>query len=285
LKAKGHFVDFFLPHRPRVYVSQPWPRQQLHLIDVIISSLLVATPLCYVRHMIRFQASSFTLKHMIIRRFMSTNIKLKPYPPTWPFTEKDFARLDESDDQGFYAMPRFVQHIDDDAITALRDYYSSADLGSTVVDICSSWVSHLPDGNYRAVVGIGMNQQELKANTILTSFHVKNLNQDPKLPMEDASADSAICNVSIDYMIHPRELLQDVYRVLKPGSKVHLAFSNRCFPTKVIDKWLSTSDSQHVQLVATFLHFSGFVNVQAFDLKAPMDPMYVVVGIKASSSL
>jgi len=153
-------------------------------------------------------------------------------------------------------------------------------LGSHFIEVCSSWVSHLPEHHYNSVVGIGLNQSELKENPRLTSVVVKDLNKDPTLPLLDSSADSVICNVSIDYMVHPRELLTDVHRVLRPGGKVHLAFSNRCFPTKVINVWLSTTDEEHVQMVATFLHFSGFKKVDAFDLQAPFDPMFVLVGEK-----
>jgi hypothetical protein len=45
----------------------------------------------------------------------SLNDKLfaQPWPPEWPFPPRAFARQDESDDDDFYAMPRFVYHIDE----------------------------------------------------------------------------------------------------------------------------------------------------------------------------
>lgn len=45
----------------------------------------------------------------------SLNDKLfaQPWPPEWPFPPRAFARQDESDDDDFYATPRFVYHIDE----------------------------------------------------------------------------------------------------------------------------------------------------------------------------
>ena len=35
------------------------------------------------------------------------------WPETWPYTEEDFKRMDESNDSYFYDQPRLVYHIDD----------------------------------------------------------------------------------------------------------------------------------------------------------------------------
>ena len=56
-----------------------------------------------------------------------------------------FERIDEGDDADFYAPPRLVTHIDEQAIAALSDFYGETIApGSTVLDLMSSWVSHLP---------------------------------------------------------------------------------------------------------------------------------------------
>lgn len=114
-----------------------------------------------------------------------------------------------------------------------------------VLDIASSWISHLPedwtpDNSY--VVGIGMNQAELSKNRALSKYFVVDLNKDPEGlsgvlgNQKDGQAelyDAAVCSVSIDYLTKPREMLADLSKLLKPGATVHLAYSNRCFPTKV----------------------------------------------------
>jgi len=54
-----------------------------------------------------------------------------------------FLRQDESPDELFYSMPRFVTHIDEGAIAAVtqlyREYFPP---DSAILDLMSSWVSH-----------------------------------------------------------------------------------------------------------------------------------------------
>ena len=113
-----------------------------------------------------------------------------------------------------------------------------------ILDIASSWISHLPEdwspANYE-VVGIGMNKAELSKNRALSRHLVVDLNENPDglskaLQSENGAYDAAICSVSIDYMTSPRELLADIHGLLKKGGSVHCAFSNRCFPTKVSER-------------------------------------------------
>src|SRR5689334_21295515 len=56
-----------------------------------------------------------------------------------------FARLDDSEDELFYEPPRLVLHIDDGAVAALTELYRSVlPVGGVLLDLMSSWVSHLP---------------------------------------------------------------------------------------------------------------------------------------------
>jgi hypothetical protein len=73
----------------------------------------------------------------------------------------------------------------------LTKYYSEElKEGEDVLDICSSWVSHYPkDFKGGKVVGLGMNDYELSKNLQLSSYVVKDLNNDPTFPFEDASFD------------------------------------------------------------------------------------------------
>ena len=59
-----------------------------------------------------------------------------------------FDYLGRSSDTLFYSVPRFVTHIDDEAIRALTEYYSevlppSNTPGVSILDMCSSWVGFL----------------------------------------------------------------------------------------------------------------------------------------------
>ena len=85
------------------------------------------------------------------------------------------------------------------------------------------------------MVGYGMNAPELEKNPHLTKYFVKDLNVTPSLnEVEDESVDVVICNVSVDYLVKPVNVFSELRRVLKAGGTAHMAFSNRCFPTKAI---------------------------------------------------
>ncbi|PNX90555.1 hypothetical protein L195_g046680, partial [Trifolium pratense] len=95
-----------------------------------------------------------------------------------------------SSDSTFYEAPRFVTHIDDPAIAALTKYYSKVFPPSN-----TPGVSHFPSGyKQERVVGLGMNEEELKRNPVLTEYAVQDLNVNPKLPFDDNSFD-VITNV------------------------------------------------------------------------------------------
>lgn len=107
-----------------------------------------------------------------------------------PLRPEHFRREDESDDAGFYIEPRLVTHIDDAAIAALTAFYRELiQPGAHVLDLMSSWVSHLPDDlELAGVTGLGMNAHELERNPRLTKRVVHNLNLEPVLPFEDGAS-------------------------------------------------------------------------------------------------
>lgn len=56
-----------------------------------------------------------------------------------------FGKYDSTPDELFYAEPRFVAHIDADAIAAVTALYRELfPLEGVILDLMSSWVSHLP---------------------------------------------------------------------------------------------------------------------------------------------
>ncbi|MFN3386256.1 MAG: class I SAM-dependent methyltransferase [Candidatus Thermochlorobacter sp.] len=198
-----------------------------------------------------------------------------------------FRRQDELPDELFYSVPRFVTHIDDGAIAAVtqlyREYFPPH---SAILDLMSSWVSHLPDDvPYQRVVGLGMNREELAANPRLDEFVVQNLNVNHVLPFKDSEFDGAAICVSIDYLTNPVAVLREVGRVLKPDAPLVITFSNRCFPTKAILIWLYTDDLQHQHLVKHFLERAGnWYQIQMLDRSPKFgDPLYAVVARRLPS--
>jgi len=198
------------------------------------------------------------------------------------FPPNAFLKWDEEDDAVFYIPPRFVTHIDDPAIAALRDFYrETLPPGGTLLDLMSSWVSHLPeDVSYREVVGHGMNESELAKNSRLSRHFVQDLNKTPALPLADASVDAAMICVSIQYLQQPIAVLAEVARVLVPGGALVVSFSNRCFPTKAVAVWLRLNDAGHAALVRLYLEAAGYAQIETHVLSdgSRCDPMYAVVG-------
>ena len=197
------------------------------------------------------------------------------------FPPDAYAREDESPDSGFYGFPRRVVHIDDGAIAALRALYAEVlPAGGRLLDLMSSWRSHLPPGE-REVIGLGMNAEEMADNPQLTKSLVHDVNREPRLPFGDAEFDGATCAVSIQYVIHPVRLFRELRRVLKPDAPFVVSFSNRCFPTKAVAVWLGTSDQQHRLLVRSYFEAAGGWREVADEDRSPDgngDPLYAVWG-------
>jgi len=214
------------------------------------------------------------------------------FPEKFPFGEKEMGRYDESSDFIFYSQPRFVTHIDDAAIGALTKYYARefppAGDNVAILDVCSSWISHYPEG-YKAgkISGLGMNEDELKRNPILTDYTVRDLNEDPSFPYEDNTFDVVTNTVSVDYLTKPLEVMKEVNRVLKPGGLAIMSFSNRCFPTKAVAIWTATGDLDHVWIVGSYYHFAGGFDAPSAEDISPnpgkTDPMFVVTARKSTA--
>ena len=206
-------------------------------------------------------------------------MKRVTFPPEW------FARQDESPDPEFFEEPRLVVHIDDATIEAARAYFATAlPNDGVVLDLMSSWRSHLPHDLRGRVVGLGMNEVELTENPQLDERVVHDLNANPTMPLQDAWFDAAVVTVSIQYITRPREIFTDVCRVLKPGARFHVLFSERMFPTKAVAIWRSLMSTQERgELIATYFTLGGDWEQPEFLDRSPgrgADPLYIVRAAK-----
>ncbi|MBD2104939.1 class I SAM-dependent methyltransferase [Leptolyngbya sp. FACHB-261] len=213
-------------------------------------------------------------------------------------SNQDVQRLDESADPQFYSFPRFVTHVDDGFIDQLtRLYAERIPADSRVLDLMSSWVSHLPDASelpLREVVGHGLNAEELGRNPSLAKFVVQDLNKNPRLSFEDQSFDAILIAVSIQYVTRPLELFQELQRLLTPGGVVITSFSNRMFHQKAIRVWMESNETERVELVKRyFQNAGGFERIEAVQnqgrssgplgwLLPAGDPFYAVLGYKTA---
>jgi len=195
-----------------------------------------------------------------------------------------FTKIDAEEDELFYEPPRLVCHIDDGAIAALTEFYRAAlPAGGALLDLMSSWVSHLPpEIDYAEVIGHGMNASELAANPRLSRWFVQNLNRDPQLALPEAGLDAAMICVSVQYLQQPVAVLREVLRVLRPGAPLVISFSNRCFWTKAVAIWRVLDDGGHARLVERYLRHAGFERIETHPLaewvEDVSDPMTAVVG-------
>ena len=192
-----------------------------------------------------------------------------------------FEKADPLPDAEFYDQPRFVTHIDDGAIAAVtRAYRQTLPPGGALLDLMSSWVSHLPeDVTYASVIGHGMNAEELAANTRLSQWFVQDLNLEPVLPLADDSCDGACLCVSVQYLQRPVEVFRDVVRVLRSGAPFVVSFSNRCFPTKAVAIWQALSGPDQQRLVGAYMQAAGFTDVAAHASTPDYgDPLWIVIG-------
>lgn len=206
-----------------------------------------------------------------------------------PFLPEHFERDDESADELFYAAPRLTVHIDDAAIAALRQFFrETLPPGGDILDLMSSWRSHLPeDVTYGRVVGLGMNGVELAENPQLSERVVQDVNADPRLPFADAQFDAAVITVSVQYMVRPVEVFAEVARVLRPGGQAVVSYSDRMFPAKAVRIWRYTQSEDHARLIAAYLRYAGgFDGARAEDRSphAPgfRDPLYIVTARRAA---
>jgi hypothetical protein len=201
-----------------------------------------------------------------------------------------FRREDETPDPLFYAEPRLTVHIDDNAIAAVTEVYRELlPAGGVLLDLMSSWRSHLPaEVAYARVVGLGMNAEEMAENPQLDEHVVQDLNTDPVLPFPDNTFDGCCVTVSVQYLTRPVEVFREVNRVLKPAAPFVLTYSNRCFPTKAVAVWRASSDQEHAQIVAAYFHQSGHwgeVYAQDRSPRRPhyTDPLYAVWAWKSDA--
>jgi SAM-dependent methyltransferase len=200
--------------------------------------------------------------------------------PTDFFSDDSFSRGDESDDGEFYTRPRLVNHLDDMATGVLSGMYGQLIRpASKVLDLMSSWKSHLPASlELDSLTGLGMNHIELEANPRLTTGVLHDLNSNPSLPFDDGQFDAVLCTVSVEYLVQPFDVFADVARVLRPGGLFVVSFSNRWFPPKAIRIWNELHEFERMGLVTEyFLQSKRFSNIHTWSMRGkprPYDDKY-----------
>ena len=172
----------------------------------------------------------------------------------------DRCKSDISDDEIFYQQPRFVHHLSDSFRTRLTNLYSEYLLKHYIIlDLMSSWVSHLPPNiRYKKVIGHGMNQAELSSNERLDRFFVQNLNKKQNMPIEDSSIDVGLIVAGWQYLQYPEMVSLELSRVIKSDSLLIISFTNRAFWTKAPNIWTYSSEEKRIEYVTSVLTSNGW---------------------------
>ncbi|NJR49402.1 MAG: class I SAM-dependent methyltransferase [Leptolyngbyaceae cyanobacterium CSU_1_3] len=212
-----------------------------------------------------------------------------------PLNPTQRTKLDDTDDTLFYDVPRFVTHVDEGFIQQLTELYRERlKPNMRLFDMMSSWVSHLPDEmEFAHVEGHGLNSEELARNPRLSHFFVQNLNQNPKLPLDDRTFDAVVNTVSVQYLQYPEGIFSEIHRILKPGGIAIFSFSNRMFYQKAIAAWRDGSEGKRVELVKGYFNaVPGFTTPEVIERQSGMpiilqklgmpggDPFYAVIAYR-----
>lgn len=178
--------------------------------------------------------------------------------PTDFFGDNAFGRSAPEADAAFYARPRMVGHVDATASAQIAGIYAELlPAGARVLDLMSSLQSHLPAGFAGEVFGLGMNAEEMAANPRLAGHQVRDLNLQPQLPWADASFDAVICSLSVEYLVEPFAVFAEAARVLRPGGRFVVTFSNRWFPPKVTRLWEGAHEFERPGIVLEYFLRDG----------------------------
>jgi len=172
----------------------------------------------------------------------------------------DRDKIDISDDQIFYQQPRYVHHLSDSFRTRLTNLYSEYLCNHYVIlDLMSSWVSHLPSKiRYKKVIGHGMNEAELSSNERLDRFWLQNLNKKQNMPIEDSSIDVGLIVAGWQYLQYPEKVSLELSRIIKSDSLLIISFTNRAFWTKSPNIWTHSSEEKRVEYVSNVLKANGW---------------------------
>lgn len=277
-------------HYPRGIFSpalgSPRDLRPLRLLEVVGDSTLLLDPnhplAAAQARMILERASAPAAPALRVEElFAGPGMQRLPAAPALSyFAAGAFDRADAASDIAFYTRPRITQHLDARCRAELAALYGRLlQPGMKVLDLMASCDSHLPEtpGGLK-VSGLGMNQVELAANPRLSERLVQDLNATAALPWPDCSFDCVLCTASIEYLVRPASILDEVKRVLQPGGVVAISFSDRWFPTKAIRVWSALHPFERMGLVLSLLRLAGFDDLNTESLRGarrPDDDKYI----------
>ncbi len=171
------------------------------------------------------------------------------------------SKIDESDDSIFYSSPKLVHHLDYAFRSRLTNLYrEKLHQSSIILDLMSSWVTHLPeDISYQNIIGHGLNKEELAANNRLDSYWVQDLNKDQIIPLESNSVDYILITAGWQYLQYPENIASELRRIIRMNGRLIVSFSNRAFWHKTPRVWSEGTDEDHLNYISELLHRHNWI--------------------------
>jgi len=162
-----------------------------------------------------------------------------------------------------------VEHdVLDEGIDIIRKHYTLYEYRDDMIPVYDD-IRHSDDSPTTA---------ELRENSRLDDFFVRDLNREPDLPLDSGSFDAVTIAVSAQYLQYPETVFAEISRVLRPEGTLIVSFSNRCFPTKAIRARHEASMDERAALVKRYLRAAGgFGEPDLVRGRPGADPFYAVV--------
>ncbi len=198
-------------------------------------------------------------------------------------SDSDRTKANNDNDSLFYLVPRFTFHLDDTFRRRLTDLYKDQiSSSSDILDLMSSWVSHLPkDIKYNSIVGHGLNEDELRSNKRLDKYWIQDLNTDQKLPLPDSSIDVCLVVAGWQYLQYPEAIANELFRIVRPEGKLIVSFTNRAFWEKAPKVWTNSTSHQHLHYISSVLQAHGWSKIQFYSEE---DQIKTIFGLFSTAS-
>jgi SAM-dependent methyltransferase len=171
------------------------------------------------------------------------------------YTEDSHERLDDNDDALHYQNANLEDTLDQVSGRQLARLYARLlKPGDHVLDMMCGAQSYLPGGiDNLHVTGMGLNEEELKANSQLAELVIHNVNKTPVLPFNDDTFDTVVFTAAVEYLIDPKTSFSELKRITKPGGHIITTFTDHWNTLKSILLWPELHPFERLGLVLDYL--------------------------------
>ena len=192
------------------------------------------------------------------------------------FCGNPFSRLDPGNDSVFFQQPDLQPFWDRSALQQVSQLYQTLIApGAKVLDLMAGAHSPLQQADIEtaSVACAGLNEAELEHNPLCAQKVVLDVNAMSALPFDDGQFDVVLIHAAIEYVIDPEQLFAEIQRVLQPGGRVIITFSNRSVAEKTIQLWSGAHEFERPAIVLAYLRAAGgFAKFNGFSMRGLLRP-------------